>query len=157
MIDIYIRPLRMGDHLIAYHWRNNPEVWKYTGSRPDIVVTEEIEAQWMERVLKQTNALRYGICIKDTDEYIGNVTITDIDGDKGEFHTHIGAVQYWGKGLATKAAKLMLNLAFSKGVNHIHLYVHKDNKAAVGVYEKCGFKIVGEEGGSYRMEIHNEG
>ena len=87
MIDIYIRPLRMGDHLVAYHWRNNPEVWKYTGSRPDIVVTEEIEAQWMERVLKQTNALRYGICIKDTDEYIGNVTITDIDGDKGEFHT----------------------------------------------------------------------
>ncbi len=144
----------MGDHLVAYHWRNNPEVWKYTGSRPDIVVTEEIEAQWMERVLKQTDALRYGICISGTDEYIGNVTLTDIADGKAEFHTHIGATKYWGKGLATKAAMLMLEKGFALGLHEIFLHVHKDNKAAIGVYLKCGFSIVEEHGEDVKMAIY---
>jgi len=153
MIEIYIRPLRMGDHLVAYKWRNNPEVWKYTGSRPDIVVTEEIERQWMERVLQQTDVLRYAICIKGTDEYIGNVTLTDIADGKAEFHTHIGEVKYWGKGIATMAAKLMLEEGYRNGVREVYLYVHKDNQQAVNVYRKCGFTIEEEDGDNLKMSM----
>lgn len=153
MIDIYIRPLRMGDHEVAYHWRNNPEVWKYTGSRPDIVVTEEIERQWMERVLAQTNVMRYAICIKDTDEYIGNVTLTDIEDGRAQFHTHIGATQYWGKGISSKATRMMLEMGFAAGLCEIYLGVHKDNAGALSVYRKWGFVEAGREGDEIKMTL----
>ncbi len=145
----------MGDHLVAYKWRNNPEVWKFTGSRPDIYVTEEIEEEWLRRVLQQKDAMRYAICISGTDEYIGNVTLTDIGDGKAEFHTHIGEVKYWGKGISTKATKMMLQKGFDSGLEEIYLYVHKDNKQAINVYLKCGFSIVDDETENLKMTVQN--
>lgn len=153
MTEIYIRPLRMGDEVIAYHWRNNPEVWKYTGSRPDIVVTEEIERQWMERVLAQTNVMRYAICIKETDEYIGNVTLTDIEQGRAQFHTHIGATRHWGKGISSQATRMMLEMGFAAGIEEIYLGVHKDNAGALSVYRKCGFVEAGRDGDEIKMTL----
>jgi hypothetical protein len=77
MIDVYIRRLQMGDHLVSYKWRNDPDVWKLTGSRPDRVITEAIEEQWLANVLTQKDTMRFAICIAGPDEYVGNVQLDE--------------------------------------------------------------------------------
>ena len=39
MYKVLIRPLEVSDALTSYKWRNDPEIWKYTGSRPDMEIT----------------------------------------------------------------------------------------------------------------------
>jgi len=48
MHKVLIRPLQIEDASISWKWRNDPVVWKYTGSKPNIKVTEEIEKRWLE-------------------------------------------------------------------------------------------------------------
>jgi RimJ/RimL family protein N-acetyltransferase len=157
MIDVYIRRLQIGDHLTSYKWRNNPEIWKLTGSRPDVVVTEEIEEQWLEGVLAQMDSIRFAICITGTGEYIGNVQLTGIADSQAEFHIFIGETKHWGKGIAKQATMLMLEEGFRYGLNEIYLYVHKDNVSAINVYLKCGFLIEDDSTDNIRMSVLKKG
>jgi diamine N-acetyltransferase len=155
MIDVYIRRLQMGDHLVSYKWRNDPDVWKLTGSRPDRVITEAIEEQWLANVLTQKDTMRFAICIAGPDEYVGNVQLTSIASGHAEFHIFIGERKYWGKGIATKATTLMVEEGFRSGIKEIYLYVKKENQQAIAVYLKCGFQIVGDDGDNIKMAVRN--
>ena len=54
----------------------------------------------------------------------------------------IGNKNYWGKGIATEAIKVAVNFAFNKmGLEELNLGVISENKPAIRVYEKVGFKI----------------
>ena len=143
--SVYIRPLRREDALTSYKWRNDPDIWLYTGRRPDRTITSEIELEWIDRVLKDPSSRRFAICLKDGDVYIGNVQLTDIKEGKAEFHIFIGAKEYWGKGFATEATKLIIDYAKNElRLNGLYLWVNPQNKSAVKVYSKCGFKPVDE-------------
>ena len=69
MVDIYLRPLKEENALISYKWRNDPEVWKLTGSKPDMLITPEIETSWIRKVLQDTTCRRFAIYIAESDEY----------------------------------------------------------------------------------------
>ena len=141
--NIYIRPLRREDALISYKWRNDPDIWVYTGRRPDRTITPEIELEWIERVLRDPSSRRFAICLKDGDIYIGNVQLTDIEKGMANFHIFIGAKEYWGKGIATEATRHLLKYAKDElKLKKLHLWVNPLNKAAVKVYLKCGFSAV---------------
>ena len=45
--DVYLRPLKVEDSAVSWRWRNDAELWKYTVSRPDHVITEEEERSWL--------------------------------------------------------------------------------------------------------------
>jgi len=153
-MNVYLRPLRESDALTSWHWRNNPEIWTYTGSIPDQYITEEIEIEWIRRVLKDETTKRFAICITDTDEYIGNVQLTNIENDAAQFHIFIGNQSYWGKGVSTLATNLLLAFVRSNlQLNKIYLYVSKENVAAIRSYEKNGFKIVSCRDKDIRMEV----
>lgn len=138
--NVYIRPLRREDALISYKWRNDPDIWVYTGRHPDRTITPEIELEWIERVLKNPSSRRFAICLKDGDIYIGNVQLTDIKDGKAEFHIFIGAKEYWGKGFATVATKQLVKFAKDElRLKELYLWVNPQNKSAVKVYSKCGF------------------
>ena len=51
-LAIYLRSLKE-DALTSYKWRNNPLIWKLTGSKPDIEITKEIELSWIDKILKK--------------------------------------------------------------------------------------------------------
>ena len=142
-VSVYIRPLRVEDAQTSFRWRNNPEVWKYTGSRPDRHITPEIETEWIIRVSADPTTARFAICIRGTDAYIGNVQLTEIDAGRGSavFHIFIGEPEYWGRGIATQATRLLLEHArVALGLKRVILWVNPTNRAAVAVYRKCGFK-----------------
>ena len=141
-MNCYLRPLEENDATVSFNWRNDERVWKHTGSRPDRVITQEIESDWIKAVLKRDNEKRFAICIESTDEYIGNVQLTSITPTEAEFHIFIGDVNFLGKKLGQQATELALNKAFENfNLKEVYLYVHVENKAAIAIYKKCGFSI----------------
>lgn len=66
----------------------------------------------------------------------------------------LGAKNYWGKGLGTEALQEFLKIAFEViGLQKLSLQVFQDHVAAIALYEKVGFQIVGEQ----KQEIEKEG
>ncbi len=77
-------------------------------------------------------------------KHIGTVKLEPIDVDKGTamFGLLIGDRDYWGKGIATEVTNLIVDFAFNTlGLREVTLGVLADNKAAIRVYEKCGFVL----------------
>lgn len=154
-MDIYIRPLREEDALISWRWRNDPEIWEFTGARPNQYITEEIEIEWARRVIADRTSKRFAICIKESGEYIGNIQLTDIAGREAQFHIFIGNKLCWGKGVATDATRLLLPYAKETlGLESIYLEVNRKNSAAIKSYKNNNFLVVGSEGDFIRMSVN---
>lgn len=145
MYNILIRPLKEDDAKISFRWRNDQDIWQYTGHKPDKYITQEIELEWIRRVLREDDSFRFAILADSV--YIGNIQITEIvPGKDGEFHIFIGEKSYWNKGIARNATFQLLMIAKEKlGLKSLYLFVKPENLAAVNLYEKCGFIKVSDE------------
>lgn len=138
--SIYLRELYLSDAKISYKWRNNPEIWKYTGSKSDKTISHEMELDWLKNALSKPNDHRFAICLKKNSQYIGNIQLINAISNTAELHIFIGEPLFWGKGYAKEATMLILNLGFNYlQLNLIILEVHKENYAAQSVYKKIGF------------------
>jgi len=150
---VYIRPLRESDALVSYTWRNDPEVWRYTASRPDRYITPEMEVEWIRGVLKDGSSYRFAICADDgvSDQYVGNAYLTEVNAGVAWFHIFIGDRQYWGRGIASEATRMVIAYAFNVlEVDRVRLRVKREHAAAISVYQRCGFAAVDLPGGSAR-------
>jgi GNAT superfamily N-acetyltransferase len=153
-MEIIIRPLNINDASVSWKWRNNPIIWEKTGRKWNNVVTEDIEKKWIEKTLTEKNAARFAICLVDNFLYIGNVQLTDILEGCAVFHIFIGVPEYWGKGIAKKATKLILTHAKDKlKLSKIILKVKKNNLIAINLYNSLGFIIYGEEVNDFLMRL----
>lgn len=106
-LSIYLRPLRIEDAEVSYQWRNNPKIWRYTSSRPDTVVTLEMEKAWLESVMNRENEKRFAICLKEDGTYIGNIFFTDIKDKSAMLNIFIGDMTHWGRQRAMEAVILI--------------------------------------------------
>ncbi|WP_165043390.1 GNAT family N-acetyltransferase [Dysgonomonas sp. ZJ709] len=83
----------------------------------------------------------YGIY--DGDTFVGCCSLIpqqDVYRINAEIGYWIGE-PYWGKGFATEAVKLLLNVAFNKlGLLRVYAYIFEYNSASMRVLEKSGFK-----------------
>lgn len=141
--DIYIRPLEVNDAYISVLWRNNPEIWRYTGSKPDKVITLAMELSWIKMAIEKINEKRFAICILKTNQYIGNIQLTDITETDAQFHIFIGESEFWNQGIGTKATNLLIEYGINTlGLSSIYLYVNSNNKPAIKSYLKNGFDII---------------
>lgn len=139
MYKVSIRPLQLEDATVSWKWRNDPEIWKYTGQRPDKIITEEIERNWLKEKLQEQSSKRFAILVDDV--YVGNIQLTNLTDDKtAQYHIFIGEKSYWGKGIATLASAQLLRYAkYELKLDYIFLHVNPDNQSAIRVYEKLGF------------------
>lgn len=142
---IYLRPLRIKDAQISYKWRNNPLIWTYTNFVPSEHITSQIEKKWLRDVLSRKHDKRFAICVNETDEYIGNVQLRNIDKGIAEFEIFIGENKYWGKGVGHEATKQILQIAFVElKLATVFLNVHPDNITAIRCYSRSGFKFLSQ-------------
>ena len=153
-MKVTIRPLQEKDAYISVMWRNDPEVFKYTGNTYKNEILLETELQWIRSVIKNKNEYR---CAIEVDElYVGNIYLTDIDEQSAQYHIFIGNKDYWGKGVAKSASILMLDYAFSNlRLKKVYLSVHFENKNALYLYKKLGFIEVDRKDDFIEMEILN--
>lgn len=138
-MNVRIRPLREEDAQISYKWRNDTEVFKYTGANYDHEITLEDESNWIRNVSKNKN--EYRCAIMANEEYVGNIYLTDIENGCATYHIFIGNKDYWGKGVAKEASRQIIDFGFKVlNLTEICLKVKHDNIAAKALYTKLGFQ-----------------
>ncbi len=153
-MKIKIRPLRIEDAYTSVRWRNDSEVFKYTGNTYDHEITIKSKLGWIKRVLAKKDDYRCAILADGV--YVGNIYLTDISQGAAQYHIFIGNKEYWGKGVARKASELILNYAFTViGLDTVQLKVHKENKAALSLYHKLGFQGKTSDSKFISMELSN--
>ena len=138
LFRVYIRPLELKDAEISYKWRNDSAVWEYTESKPDTVITQEIETQWLLKVLSNKYEARFAIMFDD--KYVGNIQLLKISKTDAEYHIFIGDKDCWGKGVASLASYQILYFAKEQlMLDSIYLTVREDNIAAIKLYQGLAF------------------
>ena len=153
MYKVIIRPLEIADAEISWRWRNNPEIWKLTGSRPLAEITFEIESNWIEKVVNDETSKRFAILVDDV--YVGNIQLTNIiKSEVAEYHIFIGDTNYWNKGIARLASLQIIR--YSKNVlklNKLVLQVNPHHGKAIKLYQSINFIITSDE---IKMELELE-
>ena len=151
-MNVAIRPLQEQDAYTSVKWRNDSEVFKYTGNTYKNEITLETELNWIRKVMSNENEYRCAILADEV--YVGNIYLTDITSESAQYHIFIGNKEYWGKGVAKKASELILDLAFNKlNLNFVYLHVKKQNLAAFHLYKKLGFVEEKEDGDWVEMSV----
>ena len=155
-IEIILRPLLPDDAKVSWRWRNDADVWKYTFNRPDRLITEKMEKEWIMKVLNDENRCNFAICVKETRLYIGNAYLNAINGESASFGIFIGEKKYWGKGIGTEVTRQVLEYAFKKlHLKRVKLGVKADNVAGIKAYMKAGFRKKTQDGDNVWMMVEN--
>lgn len=154
-MDVIIRPLQEQDAYTSVKWRNDPEVFKYTGNTYKNEITLETELNWIRKVMANRNEYRCAILADNI--YVGNIYLTEITKASAYYHIFIGNKDYWGKGVAKKASEQILNYAFcTLKLPTVYLRVKKQNRAAFYLYKKLGFIKKREDEDWIEMSINKD-
>lgn len=160
---VRLRSFELSDlDAIMEHW-NDLETRHNTGrATPDSRQDREdfIRNSWKLRM--EGKGYIFAIEVKKTKEFLGHGSIYVLrnrarSADLGIF---IYNKNNWDKGFGTDAMKILLEFGFNYiNLHRIELGVYPNNKRAIHVYEKLGFKEVGRKrenrfmNGKYRDEI----
>lgn len=144
-MQVTIRPLKEEDAYTSVKWRNDPEVFKYTGNTYNHEITIESELAWIRKVIANPNDYRCAIIANGV--YVGNIYLTDINDGVAHYHIFIGDKSYWGKGVAKLASLQIIEYGFrTLKLNKIFLRVKKMNLSACYLYKALGFKEIQTDG-----------
>ncbi len=138
-----LRILEKKDIPLMLEWMHDEESLQYF--RFDTVhMTEEKAAAFIEN--SQTEENRHYAVAGDADEYLGTISLKQIDRDSGSAEYAVVLRKCArGNGTAADAADALMRLAFGElGLNRIYLNVYRDNARAIRFYEKLGFVRFGE-------------
>jgi [ribosomal protein S5]-alanine N-acetyltransferase len=136
------------------------DVRRYVGGQPR--TRQEAEKRFMGTLAPSNGSLgMWATILKSENKYIGRCGIyqhVDSEGNPIPGEAALGlyiAKAYWGKGLATEAAKAFIQLGFCQlKLNKIVAAVQAGNDASVRVMDKLGFKLHDTEIGQWRTFYH---
>lgn len=147
--DLTVRPLTRSDEpaWLALRRANADWLRPWEATTPPGVgqpsVTFAAFARQERRAWKKGQAFA-GVIVVD-DEIVGRVSIGGIrwGAERG------GSLGYWigedhaGRGLTTRAVKLLIDYGFAQGLHRIEIAVQPHNEASLGVVAKLGFRSEG--------------
>jgi RimJ/RimL family protein N-acetyltransferase len=146
MGDVYLRALEPADVERTSKWHNDPRLYDTLVS-PFRYVSRAAEEEWIRRKASYSQTeIQLAICLKEGDQHIGNVHLTDIDWISRHacFGIFLGEVRHQSQGYGQQAIRLLLRHAFHDlGLQRVYLTVLDDNPRAIRAYEKCGFTVEG--------------
>lgn len=125
-----------------YEYASDEEVTRYVAWKRHRSTSDTLEfLDWAHQEKNTRNHYNFGLIIKDTEEFIGTIGISNYLAD--EQCVDFGYVlnkKYWGNGYATEATKAMIAFTFQlDGIEVIKAYAFEENIASRRVLEKCGF------------------
>lgn len=154
--NIILRPLRMTDWEKTLEWRNDLSIKRLTMMHP-FPITEMVERDWYEKIIKSTNdkAIYFTITKKE-DIPIGFVSLSRINYQSKTcwLSIVIGETEEQSKGYGKEAMELIIGYAFNQlNMNKISLEVTENNTRAISLYMKLGFN----EEGLLKQHFYSEG
>lgn len=144
--DINLRWFNKKDIGKKVEWINNDKVNRFL--HYDLPLDKDRTLNWYNKRINDSNRCDFTIEVIDNDTNIpvGLIGLINIDrsNKKAEFYITIGETNYWGKGIASKAAYDFIDYSFKKyDLNKIYLYTEEKNKSAQRLFENIGFKQEG--------------
>ena len=137
-----LRPMEKDDLKFVHCINNNAKIMRYWFEEPFETFTE-LRQLYDQHVHDQRE--RRFICENPDGNAVGLVELVEINHihRRGEFQI-IVAPDWQCRGYATEATTLAINYAFKVlNLHKLYLVVDVENKSAVNIYEKCGFKTEG--------------
>lgn len=136
---------------------NNDGIYRTTYAIPRNYTKKR--AKWWIKYLHSTaknkTGFEYGMFLKDSGEYVGNIGIINISSahNRGEI-TYFVDPELWGRGFATEGGRVMLKLAFENmRLKRLGGCCMSCNGASRHVMQKLGFKFEG----TARSELLKDG
>ncbi|MFC8685206.1 GNAT family N-acetyltransferase [Brevibacillus porteri] len=143
---IYLRKMT-GEDVDVYHtWRNDVEVMRTTSPSMDVFTWDDTNGFVNQVILHASSSKSYMIVDSQTNRPIGITSLIQIDlkNRNAECIIDIGEKEYWGKGYAREALKLLLDYAFLEmNLHRVSLRVFSFNEKAIKLYDRLGFKQEG--------------
>ncbi|GIW01392.1 GNAT family N-acetyltransferase [Roseiflexus sp.] len=142
---IFLSVLQRSDLLLFARWFSDLELTLYVG-QPGMANTLEQEEEWYERAARQRDAKTFAIIVRDGQQMIGTVSLTDIDQrrQRAALGIAIGDKGAWNKGYGSEAVRLMCAYGFAfLNLYSVYLWVLGYNLRAHQAYLKSGFREVG--------------
>lgn len=140
---LVLRPVRPEDAEALLAATQDPENMRLTGT-PGSVNVEQLRAQY------RSADDRYDHAITAADDpqsrWIGEAVLRNVDRHNrcAGFRVSVGGSALYGRGLGTKATRLVLAFAFGAlDLHRVELEVNDFNQRARHVYEKVGFVVEG--------------
>lgn len=164
--DIVLRLIEVNDldkYYALFFEETDEEINRLTGTNTKFT-KDEID-QYLNKIVSDEN--RYDFIIEQEGEWCGEIVLNDIHDGKGEFRIALCQSKLCGKGIGTRAMRLLFDFAFTTlGIEEIELDVITSNERAKHVYEKFGFQVIslleneysyhGEMLDSYLMQVRKE-
>jgi len=154
--NLRLRLLQEADLPMTLRWRNQDDIrsWFFHSE----VISQQQHLDWFKNYILQGDDYIFIIEeIQNVPRPIGQVSIYHIDwaAQRAEFgRLMIGEQDASGKGHAFKASQMAANIAFfTLGLKEIYLEVLSDNKKAIAIYEKMGFKLSVISGDKQSMSL----
>lgn len=140
---LLIRPFKLEDVEPSYAMNLDPDVSRYTGDG-GVVSKEEVERRIVENVFGDYEKHGFGrlaVEVKGENKFIGFTGLKYLE-DMNEVDLGYRFMKaYWGKGIATEAAKACVNLGFnSLGLTRMIAMVLPENAGSIRVLEKLNFE-----------------
>lgn len=139
----YLRKISIDDCNENYlKWMNDPEINKYLESRFTTHTIDSLK-DFVNSMNNSDNNVLFAIVDKESDTHIGNIKLGNIHPihKYADIGLLIGDKNYWGRGIATNAIKLVSEFAFDElNLRKVFAGVYENNIGSIKAFEKCGFK-----------------
>jgi [ribosomal protein S5]-alanine N-acetyltransferase len=139
---LLLRPFCLDDIEPSYVMNLDAEVSRYTADG-GVVSREEIKRRIVENVFGDYEKYGFGrlaVELKTENKFIGFAGLKYLDDLKEVDLGYRFMKEYWGKGIATEAAKASVNFGFETlGLNKIVAMVLPENRSSIRVLEKLNF------------------
>ena len=143
---IYLRKFKKSDINNTYiSWLKDPVVTQFMHAASKLISKKNL-LQYYDNFKNNKNDFLFAVIINKNKKHIGNVRLGPVEWAhrRTEFGIMIGDKKNWGQGYASEAVKLILNYAFTDlKLNKINIGVVEENKPAIHLYRKSGFKKEG--------------
>ena len=139
---LILRPYEEGDIVAWQRWDTDPEVQEYLPEPLNEQVSDEEQLVYLKECLTEEDGVYWTIVLSETGEVIGTISLNNISTYHGvaEINTVIGEKQYWGKGIATEATRVVLMYAKEElKLRRIMGEFEADNKGVEKVLRANGF------------------
>ena len=137
---LYLRPLSEDDAPVLHQMAKDEEIRYMTGTKSQFSL-KQIKTH-ISKIKSDSSRYDFAVCLKDTDQMIGDLSILDIDLDnkKAGFRISLTSVSLTGKGYGSEAIKTVLLFVFNQlHLNRLQLEVYSHNLRGIRTYEKLGF------------------
>jgi len=143
---VYLREVRISDvNENYYKWMNDSEVYQYLETRYTPRSIENI-IKYVESMDGKSDEIFLAICLKENNKHIGNIKLGPINWIHkfGDISLLIGEKDYWGKGIAYEAIKILTEFSFNTlNMHKLKAGCYADNIGSAKAFEKVGFEREG--------------